>query len=342
MSVAGRKTKNLWWIAAAASLVVAIVLGVSLWSYTSTPSEEVRLRNALVWSPEPGATFDWPGDAPPDWFSVETRAPDTDYAVAADGLGLGPLPSDVARATAIAKHLLKHPASGRGDPISSDLPTTYRLIRSQGKGYCGDFNRAFTGLALAGGLPVRSWAFSFDGYGGHGHVFNEFWDRAARRWRMVDVFMNFFPTRDDGSVLSALEFRDALLQGRTDFTYRRISDMISQPYETDAEMSAYFRRGLGEWFLLKGNTVFSADAHPLVWMARPFGRAVAQTVACIVGAQPAVCPIESTDNAAARERMSEMHRRLWGFISASAFAGIFFIVGWMRRKPGRFNEPARL
>jgi hypothetical protein len=148
-------------------------------------------------------------------------------AAAADGLGLAPMRSDVVRAVAVAKHLMKHPAVGRGGPIGADLGTTYRRIRSQGAGYCGDYNRVFTSLATAAGLTVRSWAFSFDGYGGHGHVFDEFWDRDHKKWRMIDVFMNFMPTRDDGAVMSALEFRDALVSGRSDFAYARISARIA-------------------------------------------------------------------------------------------------------------------
>src|SRR3712207_6947241 len=48
------------------------------------------------------------------------------------------------------------------------LEPTYEVIRNTGRGYCGDYADVYTALALAAGLSVRSWAFSFDGFGGRG------------------------------------------------------------------------------------------------------------------------------------------------------------------------------
>src|SRR5690606_37056993 len=88
----------------------------------------------------------------------------------------------------IGSHLLQGVISNRGSggPIQGSLSETLRRITERGDGYCGDYVDAFTALATEAGLFTRSWAFSFDGFGGHGHIFNEIWDRQAGTWRMID------------------------------------------------------------------------------------------------------------------------------------------------------------
>src|SRR5690606_30495889 len=81
----------------------------------------------------------------------------------------------------IGRHLLSGVAThgGSGGAVQAGLSETYRRITEKGEGYCGDFVDSFTALATTAGLFTRAWAFSFDGFGGHGHVLNEVWDRHA-------------------------------------------------------------------------------------------------------------------------------------------------------------------
>jgi hypothetical protein len=65
---------------------------------------------------------------------------------------------------------------------------------------------SFTGLAIAAGIPVRAWAFSFDGFGGHGHVWVEIWNRQLERWQLLDVFNNYYFVGIEASPVGARVF----------------------------------------------------------------------------------------------------------------------------------------
>ena len=172
--------------------VFALALGL-LAPYLTGGTELVRLRHALVLGDdidEQAAT--WQPPQQPAGFLGERVAPDAAFVAVARQLKLEQLPDDWARALAITAHLRGSAPALLGEALRADLKGTYRGIVEQGNGYCADFIRAFNAIAVAQGLVVRSWAFSFDGFGGHGHIFAEVWNRQARAWQLVDVFNNYY------------------------------------------------------------------------------------------------------------------------------------------------------
>jgi transglutaminase-like putative cysteine protease len=190
---------------------VAIILALaSLLPYLSSGTELARARNALTYNVATAESFAWTPAAWPADFLRDEGPPDPYFAAAVRSLNLEALPTDWDRAVAIAAHLLGSQPKLTGGPIQSDLRDTHRRIVERGEGYCADFVRVFQAMAGAAGVPVRAWAFSFDGFGGHGHVWPEIWNRQVGAWQLLDVFDNYRFV-DDGRTLSALQLREALL-----------------------------------------------------------------------------------------------------------------------------------
>ena len=132
--------------------------------------------------------------------------------------------------------------TGGGVPIQADLHETYRRIRANGDGYCGDFADVYTGLLNAAGVFSRNWAFSFDGYGGRGHIVNEVWIRGADQWVLLDVFNNIYFVDAKGRPMSALAVRQALLDGQRP-TIVGIEASASPGFQTPAQGLRVLRAG---------------------------------------------------------------------------------------------------
>lgn len=163
--VAGRRRLALW---LGVAMVVVPMLSLAL--YLSSGTEVARARNALVLDEQADANIDWsPPNIPPD-FLVDRVVPDPMLVEVARRLRLAELPTDWERALAISRQLLGSGPSRRGGAIQSDLRTTYRRITGDSEGYCVDFVQVFSAIAAAAGMPMRSWASSFDGFGGHDHI----------------------------------------------------------------------------------------------------------------------------------------------------------------------------
>ena len=117
---------------------------------------------------------------------------------------------DWAQALALVTMLVRH--WKRMGPIRADLSTTYTLIVS-GVGYCSDYVRVYLAASNATGLFCRQWAFSFDGFGGHGHTCVEIYDRQRGKWVFVDVLNNVYAVAaGQQEPLSVLELRSACSQ----------------------------------------------------------------------------------------------------------------------------------
>jgi hypothetical protein len=278
------------------SLVVALLALASLLPYAGSSSELVHLRNALLFNPSQDAGRAWTPENLPEGFLQEHLKPDPVFVAAAARLGFAEIPGDWERALAIGQHLLGSSPVLLGGAIQSDLDSTYRRIIQQGDGYCGDFVRAFTGLALASGLQTRSWAFSFDGFGGHGHVWVELWNRQTQSWQLLDVFDNYYFVLGDERPLSALEFRAALAEQRPGLALRPIAPSARPGYEIEAKAWDYFRRGLPEWYLWWGVNVFSYDAEPWVQRLGKVSRSLEQLAAIATGVHPQLVILASADN----------------------------------------------
>ena len=269
------------------SLGVLVLAVLSLAPYLTSSTELVRMRNALVLIDETGHGFDWtPNSMPPD-FVLERGPADPVFVEAAGRLGLAHMDSDWDRVTAISRHLLSNPHLV-GTPIQSDLRGTYRHILDDGTGYCGDFTRVFMAFAIASGIPVRAWSFSFDGFGGHGHIWPEIWNRQLKRWQLVDIFNNFYFEGQDGVPVSALGFRQAMLNAPKSIHRALLYPGARPGYEFEEKMWAWYRRGLPEWYMLWGNNVFSYDKAVRSLHLGSFSRSIEQLVLIAQGVYPPV------------------------------------------------------
>lgn len=279
-------------------------------------TEAVRLRNALLLQPSSEADFRWTPDAVPADYRRERRPAETDFLSIVAALDLNAL-GDGDKALRLAGHLAEH-AQDKG-PVQDDLAATYRGIR-EGYGYCADFVKAFLALAHAAGLDARQWAFSFDGFGGHGHTFVEVFDRGRGKWLFIDPHNNFHVVdAASGESLSALEFRDSLL-GRRGPVRMQPNGPGRLGYIHEDKALDYFRRGAAEWYLWWGNAVFSYYAHPLVRLAGRLSRTLAHLAANFAGVQPHIRIYPAPESRVAAQRMFALRRRL------NAIAVIAFIL----------------
>ena len=297
-------------------------------------AELVRLRNALLFdAADTGAAWT-PATAPAD-FMREAAPPSTEFQARAATLKLQALPSDWARALAIARHLL-HQRHGRvGQPIQSNLERTYDVITRTGAGYCGDYADVFTALALAAGLEVRSWAFSFDGFGGRGHIFNEVWDRDAQRWLMIDAFHNYVFTDAGGRVVSALEFRDALQRDPGALRFVAIEPDARPVFVHEQRARDFYLRGLDQWYLWWGNNVFSYDQALLVRAFAPLSRSLEQLGGITQGVHPRIRVLATDSNRLQVQRMLHLQQRLWvaAWVGGAALlAAVVCGAGWWRAR----------
>ncbi|HEY9397594.1 MAG TPA: transglutaminase domain-containing protein [Burkholderiales bacterium] len=266
--------------------------------------ESVRLRNALLLQPSTSADFSWTPAQVPAGFEVERRAPTPLFAQAVARLGIDEL-SDWDKARALAAHLTAC-AQDKG-PIQSDLATTYRRIR-EGYGYCADFAKVYVALAHAAGLFVRQWAFTHNGFGGNGHVLIEVYDPLRGKWLMLDVYNNFYAIdAASNQVLSALEFRDSVLGLRAPAIVRPLG--AGRPgFIHHARLLEYYRRGAGEWYLIWGNAVYSAESNPVVRAAIRLHPAAGQLAAMLFRAYPGIRLYVTAGNRAAAEALADLGR----------------------------------
>ena len=173
---------------------VVLIAGALLWLVTCVlpPARAVRARNALLMRRGAAGDFAWiPAGVPVD-FRVESGPVPGVIAAAVKDARIDALESDWQRAIALVEMLVRHAAREGG--IQADLATTYRQIVA-GNGYCADYVRVYLASAALIDLFCRQWAFSFDGFGGHGHTFVEVYDRNHARWSFIDVHNNVYATK---------------------------------------------------------------------------------------------------------------------------------------------------
>lgn len=301
-------------------------------------TELVRARNALSLGADltPGA--DWAPPAVPPDFKRETGAPDPYFVALAERLGLAAMADDWERTLAISGHLLGTARHRTGGAIQSNLETTYQKIVGEGEGYCGDFVRVFTAIANAAGMTVRPWAFSFDGFGGHGHIWVEVWNRRRQAWELADVFQNYQYVLADGVPLSAAQTRAALIRHDPALRLLPLSAAASPGWAKEAKARDYLQRGLAEWYAPWGNNVMSVDAAPAVRWAAHLSRALEGLAAIATGLQPQVRLLAVPENAEQRASLRGVRYRLAA--SAALAMGGLLLVGaslFQRRKPD--NRP---
>lgn len=318
---------------ACALVVLAAVL--SLLPHFKDSAELVRMRNALLIDFTDTPRFDWtPADMPAD-FAAEKAAPTEQFVMRAQALHLERLPGDWERALAIGRHLLENRrnAATMGTAIQSDLEQTYAAIRGSGTGYCADFSDVFDAMALAAGLQVRTWAFSFEGFGGLGHVFNEVWDERHGRWLMLDVANNFFPVDEAGRPMSGLEYRERVRRGAGAPRVEAVEPLALTGFANAEAAAKYYRRGLHQWYMWWGNAVFTYDDALLVRALGPVSRSLEQLGGIAQGVFPRIRVLVEPENRAMVERMQGLRSHLLtalGVSVAASLAAAVLLAGYLR------------
>jgi teichuronic acid biosynthesis glycosyltransferase TuaC len=299
------------------SLLVAAFSVASLLPYMGSSAELVRMRNALLLTDQQHVNFNWTPANVPASFQWERGPVDPFFKEVAERLQLASLPDDWERALAISRHLLGSSAKRPDGAVMSDLRETYRRIVTDGDGYCGDFVDVFLAIAVAAGMPVRAWAFSFDGFGGHGHIWPEIWNRELARWQLVDIFSNAYFTGASDAPLSALELRQALLGDMEQVQRSRLHPSREFGMRIDQKAWDYYRRGLPEWYMWWGNNVFNYDRALLVRALGGISRSLEQMGGILQGVHPTIRILAEPGNQPQRERMALLRTHLF----ASALLG---------------------
>lgn len=318
-----------------ACVAILLLSVLSLAPYLTSSTELVRMRNALLLIDGKEISLDWIPPKLPDGFLLELGPSDPVFVDVVNRLGLADMPSDWERALAISRHLLAGNPS-LGGAIQSDLRTTYSRILNQGDGYCGDFVRVFSALAIAAGIPVRSWAFSFDGFGGHGHVWPEIWNRQLKRWQLIDIFNNNYFTLADGVAISALEFRRAMKEAPRELRLVPLYSGARPGYVIEEKAWDYYRRGLPEWYLYWGNNVFTYERAFLVQSFANLSRSLEQFGGIAQGVSPGIRILAdpaNRDQAASLVRLRR-HLLIVGAVGVMALValGVCLTGWWLARR----------
>ena len=288
---------------------LALLASCAVWlaSMALPSSNAVRVRNALLLRRGTASDFDWTPEHVPPGFRVERRPVPSVIAEAVAAAGIRDVPGDWPRALALVTLLLRN-VRDEG-PIQADLATTWRGIAA-GSGYCADFVRVFLAAASDAGLFCRQWAFSFDGFGGHGHTVVEVYDRQRARWSFLDVHNNVFAVRTgDQEPLGATEVRTALLSAPESLEFRRAGEgRLGFPHAH--KLLDYYRRGAPEWYLWFGNDVVSRERRgPAVLVAGWSGR-TAHMLSSALGSLPPIVAVVDPRSESAVARMEALRSRV--------------------------------
>lgn len=320
--------------------MAVLACGLSLIPHLSPSSELVRLRHALQLSSQP-LDARWPGlPAMPEGFLTDSP-PYPEPFVAFVRQHEGDEPEVWMRSTRLAAALIPDRGLRRQGAIQSSMTATLHRIQEYGEGYCGDYADVFAGLATVAGIASRRWSFSFDGFGGHGHIFNEVWDPVRASWLMLDLQHNFYPADQAGQPISALEFRQ-LLQSEQSVNLRLIDEAASFGFLTEQAARDYYRRGLNGWYMTWGNNLFEQDRLLLARWLAPVHRALEQLAAITSGRVPEIRLMQSEHNEAQVRRMQHLKMRLQVIVIGTGGLLLVVVIQLMRsisRRLPRIDPP---
>jgi hypothetical protein len=292
--------------------VIALAIALAWLAYLTLPyAQAVRVRNAFLLRRGRAEDFSWtPTEVPDDFRSEQMLAPNA-IRGAVESAGVAKLAGDWPRALVLVQMLVQHSQHEGG--IRADLATTFQGIVA-GYGYCADYVRVYLAAARSAGLFCRQWAFSFDGFGGHGHTIVEVYDRERSRWAFLDVHNNVYAVlAGTDAPIDALELRRALLGDPATIEFRRAGPgRLGFPHFD--KLLDYYRRGANEWYLWWGNDVISRERRGLV--GRVSGR-LAHRLDSTLGRLPPLMIVATPENELAIVRMEGLRRRV---VTASALS----------------------
>lgn len=294
------------WLGVASGIAVALAL-VRLAALMLPRGGVVRARNAFLLKRGAGIRFDWtPMNVPHD-FPVAKRVAPAVIVRAMRDAGIDRIEGDRTRAFAIVGCLLRNANTGGG--IRADLATTFRGIQA-GRGYCADFVRVYMVAAACVNLFCRRWAFSFDGFGGHGHTFVEVYDGAHARWTFIDVFNNVYAVkRGEQRPLDALELRAQLIRdpGAVQFV-QASSGRLGYPHHE--KLVDYYERGGREWCIWWGNDESDREYDVLARILRRFSGRLAYRLITGMLTAPHLIALEDGNDEAALARVATLRREI--------------------------------
>lgn len=285
----------------------------------------VRIRNAMVanlghpdqtqWSPAAiPANFNWEQQPAPDFFTKIVGD-----VLPSDTSDL----SDFDKALLLAYHL-RVTSAGEG-PIQANTRETYgRIVSGQG-GYCSDYTQSFNALALAAGLSVREWGFTWEDMA-NGHAFNEVWEPELGKWIFLDSFGSFYVVdKGDRIPLSALEFRSRLITEEGKLSVDIVPIVESRLGFRNAEKSiAWYARGMPRMFLILGNNVFSYDSNPIIRNLEALPRSIEMMAAILIGEHPRFLFVPSKEQPEIREQVDDM---IWEAVTIFGKLLVVLILG---------------
>jgi hypothetical protein len=311
-------------LANALALVVALVWLALL---TLPTAQAVRVRNAFLLRRGRPEDFTWiPATMPQDFRAERLPAPAAIEA-AVEAAGVRQADHDWQRACALVGMLVQHSQHEGG--IRADLAATFAGIVA-GYGYCADYVRVYIAAAGSAGLFCRQWAFSFDGFGGHGHTFVEIYDRQRAAWAFVDVHNNVYAVLlGTEAPLDALALRHALIHAPSSVEFRQAAPgRLGFPHFD--KLLDYYRRGAGEWYLWWGNDVIGREQGRLVRAAGRISGRLAHRVGSALGRLPPLVVLATADNERAIARMERLRRRVLGAVvlCAALVVSLFAQFGW--------------
>lgn len=295
--------------------LVAVVVWLALLAFPARRT--VRVRNAFLLRRGRREDFLWTPSATPPDFRVERASAPKPIEDAVASAGILDVSGDWQRAVALVGMLVRYARHEGG--IQADLATTYERIVA-GHGYCVDFVRVYMAAARRADLFCRQWAFSFDGFGGHGHTFVEVYDRQRSAWAFLDVHNNVYAVvKGREAPADALSLHAALHDAPSSVEFRQAGPgRLGWPHPE--KLLAYYLRGANHWYLWWGNDVVSREGRGLVGEIARVSSRLAHRIGTAVGLLPPLVVLTSPENEEAIVRMERLRR--WVLAGSVLLAGL--------------------
>jgi hypothetical protein len=314
---------------------VALAAAVAALALLAFPlGRTMRVRNALLLRRGRSEDFRWTPATTPASFRVERAEAPPEIANDVVATGIADIAGDWPRARALVGMLVRHWRREGG--IRSDLASTYRRIVA-GEGYCVDFVRVYMAAARRADLFCRQWAFSFDGFGGHGHTFVEVFDRQRGAWAFVDVHNNVYAVIGASDVpADALALRSALRDAPASIAFRQAGEG-RLGFPVPGKLLAYYLRGVNHWYLWWGNDVVSRERTGLAGTLGKVSGRLAHRLGSALGSPPSIVAVVSPESEDAIAGMERLKRRV--IVTATLAAALAALLcvqvawHWFEQRP---------